>query len=234
MPDPNESLPVDFHTTHWSLVLAAAQDSGKALERLCRIYWRPLYGFARRHGQSQADAEDMVQGFIAKLLQRQWLRSLDEAKGSFRGFLQVAFRRYMLDQYDRNSSQKRGGGNVAMSLETIEAEEFYCRELATAETPETAYEKAWALEVFSRARAALRDECVAAGRDAAYDAIQTGRPLTDLTGELGMTFSALNSLAFRLRRRLQQLIRDEILQTVSNEADLEAEVHSLLRALGGP
>ena len=66
----NQPLPALFHTTQWSVILSAAEDSSAALERLCRTYWRPLYGYARRAGHSQHTAEDMVQGFLAKLLER--------------------------------------------------------------------------------------------------------------------------------------------------------------------
>jgi RNA polymerase sigma-70 factor (ECF subfamily) len=63
-----------FATTHWSVVLAAgnpeAPEATAALERLCRIYWYPLYAYVRREGHSPADAQDLTQGFFALLLAR--------------------------------------------------------------------------------------------------------------------------------------------------------------------
>lgn len=224
-------LPVLFHTTQWSMVLSAAEDSSAALERLCRTYWRPLYGYARRAGHSEHDAEDMVQGFLAKLLGRHWLKTVKRDAGPFRAFLQMAFKRYLLDEHDRAIAQKRGGGVAPLSLDALEAEQFFSGELSTAETPEIAYERAWALEVIARARAALAAECKAAGRTAEYEALESGAEYADIAARLGTTLSAINSFAFRTRRRLQELIRAEILQTVHSAEELEDEVASLLRAL---
>ncbi len=223
--------PVLFHTTQWSMILSAAEDSETALENLCRTYWRPLYGYARRSGQTEHDAEDMVQGFLARVLEKQWIKSVKRESGPFRRFLQMAFKHYLLDQYDHTQAKKRGGGTQAVALDAAGAEDFFAAELATTDTPETAYERAWALEVFARARAALRGECAAAGRAEAHDALESGEPYVIIGERLGLSVSALTSFAFRVRRRLQELIRAEILQTVGSEADLEDEIAALLRAL---
>ena len=50
--DPEEDVS-SFHSTRWTLVLAAGDDEAatqqllSALSELCRIYWRPLYPFLR-------------------------------------------------------------------------------------------------------------------------------------------------------------------------------------------
>ena len=243
---PANDFPGHFHTTQWSMILSAAEQSGPALERLCRTYWRPLYGYARRAGHSAHDAEDMVQGFLAKVLEKNWLKAVKRDAGPFRSFLQAVFKRFLYDEYDRSRRQKRGGGAghvpilvdgsvpVSMSAgDAREAESFFVRELASADTPETAYERAWALEVFARARRALRAECAAAGREEAHDAIESDEPRSAVAARLGMSENAFNSFAFRVRRRLQALIREEILQTVSCGDELESEVAAMLRALGG-
>jgi hypothetical protein len=64
---------IAFNTTHWSVVLAAQGESPaarEALEKLCRTYWWPLYGFVRRQGYSPEEAQDLTQGFFALLLER--------------------------------------------------------------------------------------------------------------------------------------------------------------------
>jgi RNA polymerase sigma factor (sigma-70 family) len=226
------------------MVLSAAEQSGSALERLCRTYWRPLYGYARRAGHSAHDAEDMVQGFLAKVLEKQWLKAVKRDAGPFRSFLQAVFKRYLLDEYSRSRRQKRGGGATHMPINSdgslpvfssqgtsSDAERFFTLELAGTDNPETAYERAWALEVFSRARAALREECVAAGRGEAHDAIESGEPRAVIAARLGMSENTFNSFAYRVRRHLQDLIREEILQTVSSPDELESEVAAMLHAL---
>ena len=87
-PDPVGSAPEGqacFATTHWSVVLAAANevtpDAAAALERLCRIYWYPLYAYVRRRGYSPEVAEDLTQGFLLQLLERKSLTRVDARKG---------------------------------------------------------------------------------------------------------------------------------------------------------
>src|SRR6516225_5389045 len=85
-----------FVTTHWSVVLSAqAHDptrSREALETLCRKYWYPLYAYARRLGHSPADAEDLTQGFFARLLEKDYLKAAAREKGRFRTFMLVALK----------------------------------------------------------------------------------------------------------------------------------------------
>src|SRR5512140_743318 len=102
-----------FATTHWSVVLSAQDTAGahasEALERLCKAYWYPLYAYARRVGQSPADAEDLTQGFFARLFEKHYLRTAAREKGRFRTFLLTAFKAYMANEWDRQHAIKRGG-----------------------------------------------------------------------------------------------------------------------------
>jgi hypothetical protein len=50
-----------FTTTHWSMVLEAQSESPvaqEALEKLCRIYWQPIYSFVQRQGIAPEEAVD--------------------------------------------------------------------------------------------------------------------------------------------------------------------------------
>lgn len=214
------------------MVLSAAEDSSAALERLCQDYWRPLYGYARRSGRTPHDAEDAVQSFLSRMLERQWLRTVQRDAGPFRHSLQRAFRYFLLDDYDRATAKKRGGGAAHVTLDAPSAEILYAEELADTETPEKACERAWALEIFTRARAALRAECEAAGRAEMHDALESSEPRVVIAARLGVSEGALNSFAHRVRRRLLEHIRREIMQTVNSPSDFEEEVAAMLRALG--
>ena len=72
--NPFGHAPALFATTHWSVVLAAGNSTSphaaEALEQLCRTYWYPLYAYVRRSGQGPQDAEDLTQGFFARLLEK--------------------------------------------------------------------------------------------------------------------------------------------------------------------
>src|SRR5689334_22649966 len=102
-----------FTTTHWSVVLAAADEGAPAaagaLERLCRTYWYPLYAYARRRGSSPEDAQDLTQEFFLRLLGKHYLSQIDPVRGRFRSFLLAAFKHFLANEWNRASAVKRGG-----------------------------------------------------------------------------------------------------------------------------
>ncbi|MEM7391915.1 MAG: hypothetical protein AAF492_06155 [Verrucomicrobiota bacterium] len=80
----NQWGPDHFQTTRWSVVIEARSGGGEAREALgilCECYWYPLYTFARRSGWSAHDAEDLVQGFLLMLIERELLQAVDREKG---------------------------------------------------------------------------------------------------------------------------------------------------------
>src|SRR5207244_5134877 len=89
---------VAFTTTHWSVVLAAQGESPEAnaaLEKLCRTYWRPIYGFVRRQGYKLEEAQDFTQGFFALLLERKDLNAVRKEKGRLRSYLLTSVKHFL-------------------------------------------------------------------------------------------------------------------------------------------
>ena len=120
----------EFNTTHWSVVLAARGESAQAqeaLEKLCRVYWYPLYAFIRRQGHSPEDAEDIIQGFFARLLQRKDLETVQRERGRFRSYLLVSLKHFTLNEQLRARAEKRGGGRSLISLDQVEAEKKFAQ-----------------------------------------------------------------------------------------------------------
>src|SRR5260370_40681745 len=100
-----------FVTTHWSVVLAAQGESDaarEALEKLCRIYWWPLYGFVRRNGYNPEDAQDLTQGFFAMLLERKDLGAVRQEKGRLRSYLLTSLKNFLAKAHRRAMAVKRG------------------------------------------------------------------------------------------------------------------------------
>src|SRR5436190_1853421 len=119
----------EFLTTHWSVVLAAADRSTPAaqaaLETLCRTYWQPLYAFVRRQGHNPSDAEDLIQSFFERLIGRDGFGSVSREKGRLRSFLLVSLKRFLVNEWHRTRAEKRGGKHVLMPLDTLAAEAQY-------------------------------------------------------------------------------------------------------------
>jgi RNA polymerase sigma-70 factor (ECF subfamily) len=236
--------PRQFASTRWSLVAAAGQrespESAAALASLCQLYWYPLYAYARRHLPTTEDAQDLTQGFFARLLEKEYLRQVDRQRGSFRSFLLTAFKHFLTKERDRARAQKRGGGRSQLPLDFQVGERRYQREPAHAADAEALYERRWALTLLEQTLAQLRDELTRAGKGRLFEALKgtlTGedapRPYAELAAEMGLSAEAIKVTVHRLRRRYGELLRTEIAQTVSSPEEIEDELRNLFAALSG-
>jgi len=232
-----------FLTTHWSVVLSAREQhsatSAAALEVLCRTYWHPLYAYARHRGRSPADAQDLTQEFFARLLQKEYLRSVAPEKGKFRTFLLVMFQRFLADEWDKAQAQKRGGGKV-FNVDWASAEQRFMQQPVEHLTPEKVFEQRWALTLLDQVYARLESEYREQGRGALFETLQfalTGSrssvPYVELARQLQTTDGAVRVAVHRLRQRYRELLREAIADTVSQPEEVEEELRHLLQAVAG-
>src|SRR5215831_12822098 len=239
-PDPEAAR--QFASTHWSLVVAAGQrelpESREALATLCRLYWYPLYAYARRRLPQAQDAQDLTQEFFARLLEKDYLRQADRQRGRFRAFLLTAFKHFMAKEHQRAYALKRGGGRTFLPLDFDRGERRYHQEPSHQATPEWLYERSWALTLLEQGLTQLREELAGAGKEPLFECLKgtltveaTPRPYAELAGELGMTAEALKVAVHRLRRRYAELIRAEIAQTVTTPEEIEDELRELFAAV---
>jgi RNA polymerase sigma factor (sigma-70 family) len=229
-----------FTNTHWSVVLLAGQanspEAEEALAKLCRAYWYPLYVFARRQGCSPEDAQDQVQGFFAKTIEKNYLATADREKGRFRTFLLVAFKRYMTNEWHRANREKRGGGRELVSLDQ-DTEMRYRSEPADNASPERAFERQWALTLLERVLDRLEEEFSTPDKAAVFQELKTflngekGACYSEVGARLGMTEVAVKVTVHRLRQRYRVLLREEIANTVNSPEAIEEETRNLFAAL---
>ena len=144
---------MSFTTTHWSVVLDAQTESPsaqEALEKLCHIYWPPIYSFVQRKGVDPEEAKDITQEFFADLLEHRSLTAVRKEKGRFRSYLLGALKYFLADERRRAMAIKRGKGQRLIPLEELRADDRIEMEPADPVTAETIYERRWALTVLSR------------------------------------------------------------------------------------
>jgi RNA polymerase sigma factor (sigma-70 family) len=231
-----------FATTHWSVIMAASDSASAqhepALSTLCQTYWFPLYAYLRRRGYDSHQAEDYTQGFFAGILERKGLRKADPKYGKFRSFLLASLKNFLADEWDHDKAQKRGGDKKVLSLDFDAAASRYEREPAHHMSPEKLFERSWALTVLTRAMERLKAESVASGKQQLFDRLKiylTAEKDTvlykDVAEELNMTEGTIKVAVHRLRRRYRELVRDEIAQTVTTEAEVDEEIRDLFAAL---
>jgi DNA-directed RNA polymerase specialized sigma24 family protein len=170
------SAAVAFPTTTWSVVLKARDQDltgfRQALEKLCRMYWYPVYAYIRRHGHSVEDAEDLTQEFFSRIIEKNSLRAVNEGHGRFRWFLLTALKRFLVNQWSREQTKKRGGDFGFLSLEFIGAEGRYSIEPVHDMTPEKLFQRGWGLTILDRALSRLREEHTVAGDALDFDRLK--------------------------------------------------------------
>jgi RNA polymerase sigma factor (sigma-70 family) len=199
----------DFRTTHWSVVLAAAEKESPqrqpALNVLCQRYWYPLYAFVRRQGRNHQDAEDLIQEFFAQLLAKNGLASVRPEHGRFRSFLLASLKNFLANDWDRNHTIKRGRDYAVISWDEQEGETRYLIEPHHEATPEKLFEQSWALTVIESALKQLRKEYTDAGKGRIFDAIQSymmeegADTYAEIAARLNMTEGAVKMAVLRLR-----------------------------------
>jgi DNA-directed RNA polymerase specialized sigma24 family protein len=230
-----------FQTTRWSLVLrAGGQDvpaARLALESLCKQAWYPLYGYVRRRGYGPEDAQDLVQGFFARLFESGDLANVSPSRGRLRSFLLAALKHHVANHRRGTQALKRGGGVQVVSIDLEDAEGRLSAEPADLETPDRAFDRRWAQALLERVLGTLGDEFRAAGRRELFLALQPSLGgetpnLIAVAEHLGMTHGAVKVAAHRLRRRYGELLRREIAQTLDRPEDVEDEIQNLFEALG--
>jgi len=241
----SSSAPRDvFVTTRWSVVLSAGRksspNSDRALAELCQTYWYPLYAYIRRQGRTKEDAEDLVQAFFARFLEKNYLEGLAAERGKFRAFLLAALKHFLANEWDRAQAQKRGGGVEHLSLNWQDADNRFHLDPPDPTNPERLFDREWALALLDRVIARLHDECAADGKTRLFEQakgfLTVGRdaiPYAEAAQSLGLEEGALRVAVHRLRKRYRELLRDEISQTLTDPAQVDEELRSLLAALAG-
>lgn len=234
-----EGQPERFQSTLWTEILQA-RDRGspewaQALEKLTTRYWKPLYFFVRRSGFAVEDAKDLTQEFFARLLEKDFLASVDPERGRFRSFLLKAMKHFMSNERDRAGAQKRGGGSRRLGLDFSEVESEYARDPATQETPERIFDRRWILTVIEESLRQLELDCAAEGRSRQFEILRaflTADPPSyrELAGALGMTEKGISNALYDLRRRLRRRVRMSVRELVGSGEDLRAELSELFRA----
>ena len=233
--------PVAFATTNWSVVLEAQGESPAAqaaVEKLCRTYWRPIYGFVRRQGTEAEEAKDLTQGFFALLLERRDLNMVRKEKGRLRSYLLTSLKHFLTNERNRARAIKRGEGQHLIPLDQFHEGEPAGFEPADTSTADQIYERRWAWSLMDEVMNRLEEEYRTAGKVILFERLKallteeadrlSQRQIAD---ELAMTENAVNQAFHRLRERYRQLLREEIAHTVMAPGDIEDELRHLIAVL---
>ncbi|MCS7466623.1 sigma-70 family RNA polymerase sigma factor [Stieleria sp. ICT_E10.1] len=233
-----------FETTRWSVVVSAGQEDSKlardAMEQLCRRYWFPLFAFIRRRGYGESDAEDLVQAFFVRVVEKDVFAAADQDRGRFRTFLLTSLENFLANEYAKSTALRRGGGNKLLSLELRNADGKRPHRIADGGRPEDEYHRQWAIAALSAALETVETEYERDGNAALFSEL---RPYLSTDGErkpyalvaksLGISPTNVKVAVHRLRKRYRRQLESEIASTVESPEQIEDEIRQLFQALGG-
>lgn len=223
-----------FPTTRWTLIRQvgspAEPEARQALESLCRQYAGPVLGFVRQRVSSTEKAEDIAQGFFAQVIEGGLLNRVDQDRGRFRTFLLHALRGFMADVRDFDNAKKRGGGKEIFSLDAVAV-----MEPRHGLTPDRQFELQWVRTLLAHSLARLERECRDSEKSELFDALRgfldtdASPPVAEVAEGLRMSEAAVRVAVHRMRRRLGQIIRSEVADTVPSTADVDDELNRLMQ-----
>ncbi len=241
MTDESEAISHDpFPATRWSIVARSttdsAKDRGEAWSVLFHSYWLPLYTYVRRRGHSEADAEDLTQGFFAMLSRRGPLTDVDASRGKLRAYLLTALKHFLIGEHRKETSLKRGGGAHPLSIDVNEAESRIAATASAAASPDLAFDQQWALALIDETLSQIEDEYTKRGKEDLFEAfrpyisVQSDRSAhRDIAEQLGMKPGAVRIAVYRLRQRFAAIMREKIEETVLSSEDADEELNYLMR-----
>ena len=222
-----------FQTTHWTVVLLAAQSESPeaaqaALTRFCQEYWPPLYAFLRRRGHHSSDAQDLTQAFFAHLLEQKTLSRASREKGRLRTFLLGSLQHFLANEYDRAQALKRGGGKQIISMDEHLAEAEAAVLVSDADDT-SCYDQARAPTLVTRAWETLQHAFAAEGKAQWLEELKpfvvggTATPPSqeEVAARLGLPISTLRTHLQRLRQRYRDTLRAEVARRVSEPAETD-------------
>lgn len=238
------ALPQTFQTTRWSLVQRANgsvdDEALQALAALCESYWYPVYAYIRRSGHAAHDAEDLTQGFFARLLEKGTLAHADPTKGRLRTFLLTCVRNYLHNEHERASAQRRGAP-LLTSFDAAWAEERFATEPAHDLTPDRLYQRRWALTVLEFTLQLLEQEYSADGKRELFAALRPCLGFTkekapnyaDLASRLACSEGAVKTHVFRLRQRWREILFQQVSITLDDPTsdEIKGELAELLECV---
>lgn len=248
MNEENANSRAPFPTTHWSLMfsLRASRHEAmrqRAFEQICETYWFPLYAFARHRGYAKHDAEDAVQSFFCMVGSEEYFQQADQELGKLRTFLLTGFTRYLKDLNERKNALKRGGGQIVLSLDVNQAEEWVNGEPIADEAEQVlSFERDWAFTIIRKAMATLEQEASSSEKNlerfhalkcflSPQDAVAASRD--EIARSLGMTTDACDKAIQRMRNSFRMAVKEIIIGTLKepNEETIREEMVQLQRAL---
>jgi RNA polymerase sigma factor (sigma-70 family) len=214
--------PPAFPDTHWSQILDLGDPAhprhAEHWEGLVNRYWKPIYHYIRAMRELPVeDAEDLAQDFFGMMLRRVDFAKLSPDRGSFRGFLKTALRRFVVSADRKKSARPK-------TLPFAEAE----RERAEGLGPEEAFDREWARGVLVEALDRLRREEPGLRTDLLREHLAGEGSYEELARRHRVSLDDVRNGLRAVRQRGREIIKDLLRDYLLPGEDIEAELRFIL------
>jgi RNA polymerase sigma factor (sigma-70 family) len=225
--------------------VAAAGDADQEVRRrawdvLVASYWRPVYKVLRvRWRLDREDAEDLTQDFFASAIVKKTFERYDSAKARFRTYLRTCLDGFAANERKAARRLKRGGGNIALSLDFEGAEEELRRFGAGEELDvEEYFHREWVRSLFGLAVEDLRRWSETTGKTVhfqlfeRYDLEGSDAPAhptyADLAAETGLPATQVTNFLAAARREFRCLVLQRLRELTGSEREFRDEARLVL------
>jgi RNA polymerase sigma-70 factor (ECF subfamily) len=147
-------------------------------------------------------------------------------------------KRFVINEQEHDMAVRRGGRHAHLALDFEDAERTYALDNRTDDTPESVFDRKWAAITLDRALHRLNEECSGSGKIVEARALipyltesTELPPYKIVAAQLGMTEGAVKVAVHRLRQRFGVMLRAEISETVSEQAEIDDEMRELIRVV---
>jgi RNA polymerase sigma-70 factor (ECF subfamily) len=204
------------------------------LDGLVQQYWKPAYLYVRAiRAMSAEDAEDLTQQFFAMLLSRRAFDKLDPERGSFRGFLKTALRRFAVSSDRKEAAREPRDGAKLFRFEEAEA---LWKQQDPQVSPEAAFDREWARGVVTEMMRRLREELRAQGKDLYFqifqeycgDAVAAELSYEDLAKRHRVSADDVRNYLRATRERGREILKDLLRDYLFPGENVEDELHFIL------
>ena len=229
-----KSFPITSKSLKSRLVRAEESVRNAAFGDFCKIYWEPLFVFARRLGLSKEDAEDVTQGFLEVAMKKETMAKFDRNRGKLRNFVLSCFRNHIYRWFEKRNTIKQGGRVEKVSLEdALELPD------GSNTAAEMAYDEKWAVELADQVMEFLERDAEKREKLERFRAlspfllseVKSGE-VKQLAEQMGESSGALSTELHRLRSRFRDKFCQSVAITVAAAPDVRPEATYLAGLLG--
>lgn len=229
-----------FPQTQHSAVRAVASpdgaERGRGYERLIAAYWKPVYKYIRiKWNAANEEAKDLTQSFFARAIEKQYFKSYDSEKGTFRTYLRTCLDGFLANERQHAQRLKRGAELVSLEMDFESAEgELRLGEAVAPGSFEEYFEKEWTRALFAAALDALRRDCASRGKDVQallferYDLEDDGRlTYNQLADEFAIPVTDVTNHLAAARRLFRRLVIEKLREITAGEREFRSEARVL-------